>query len=71
MQTFAYDLPDILVLFYHSHEEEFSSLPVWNDRKKKQDETLLVMDHPLQTPDLNNIKAVWDHFNREWNKRQL
>ena len=32
--------------------------------------TLSVMDRPPQSPDLNIIEAVWDHVDREQNKRQ-
>lgn len=28
------------------------------------------MDTPPQSPDLTIIKSVWDHRDREWNKRQ-
>lgn len=28
------------------------------------------MDWPPQSPNLKVINAVWDHFDREWNKRQ-
>ena len=38
--------------------------------RKTADKTLTVMDWPPQSPDLNIIKAVWDHLDRERNKGQ-
>ena len=38
--------------------------------RKTADKTLTVMDWHPQSPDLNIIKAVWDHLDRERNRGQ-
>ena len=39
--------------------------------RKTADKTLTVMDWPPQSPDLNIIKALWDHLDRERIKGQI
>ncbi|XP_053573179.1 pterin-4-alpha-carbinolamine dehydratase 2 isoform X1 [Bombina bombina] len=38
--------------------------------RKTADKTLTVMDWLTQNPDLNIIEALWDHLDKEINKRQ-